>query len=140
VVAPAVPAGDGTWPSGAGGFAKFGPVETKPRSRIKKLSAANLHRNWVMIPHVTQFDEADITDLEAFRKTSSADTERQGFKLTMLAFLIKASSRHCNGIEFNARSTRRARAVIRATLIGVAVDTRRAGGGDSRCGQQRRVD
>ena len=55
-------------------FAKFGPVENKPRSRIKKLSGANLHRNWVMIPHVTQFDEADITDLEAFRKTSSADT------------------------------------------------------------------
>ena len=72
-------------------FAKFGPVETKPLSRIQKLSGANLHRNWVSIPHVTQFDEADITDLEAFRKSNTSVTEKQGFKLTMLAFLIKAS-------------------------------------------------
>ena len=71
-------------------FAKFGPVEAKPLSRIQKLSGPNLHRNWVSIPHVTQFDEADITDLEAFRKANTAETEKQGFKLTMLAFLIKA--------------------------------------------------
>ena len=71
-------------------FAKFGPVELKPLSRIKKLSGANLHRNWISIPHVTQFDEADITELEAFRKDSGAASEKQGFKLTMLAFLIKA--------------------------------------------------
>ena len=72
-------------------FSQFGEVETKPLSRIKKLSGANLHRNWVTAPHVTQFDEADITDLEAFRKSMSADAEKRGVKLTMLAFLIKAS-------------------------------------------------
>ncbi len=72
-------------------FSKFGEVETKPLSRIKKLSGANLHRNWVTAPHVTQFDEADITDLEDFRKSMMADAEKRGVKLTMLAFLIKAS-------------------------------------------------
>jgi pyruvate dehydrogenase E2 component (dihydrolipoamide acetyltransferase) len=71
-------------------FAKFGPVEVKPLSRIQKLSGPNLHRNWISIPHVTQFDEADITELEAFRKENTAETEKRGFKLTMLAFLIKA--------------------------------------------------
>jgi pyruvate dehydrogenase E2 component (dihydrolipoamide acetyltransferase) len=71
-------------------FAKFGPVEAKPLTRLQKLSGPNLHRNWISIPHVTQFDEADITELEAFRKANAADTEKQGFKLTMLAFLIKA--------------------------------------------------
>jgi len=72
-------------------FAKFGPVEAKPLSRIKKISGANLWRNWVMIPHVTQFDEADITDLEAFRVAVNKDSDKTGVKLTMLAFLIKAS-------------------------------------------------
>jgi pyruvate dehydrogenase E2 component (dihydrolipoamide acetyltransferase) len=72
-------------------FAKFGPVEVKPLSRIRRLSGANLHRNWVSIPHVTQFEEADITELEAFRKANSSETEKQGFKLTMVSFLIKAS-------------------------------------------------
>jgi len=72
-------------------FSQFGGVETKPLSRIKKLSGANLHRNWVTAPHVTQFDEADITDLEDFRKSMQADAEKRGVKLTMLAFLIKAS-------------------------------------------------
>jgi pyruvate dehydrogenase E2 component (dihydrolipoyllysine-residue acetyltransferase) len=72
-------------------FTKFGDVETKPLSRIKKLSGANLHRNWVTAPHVTQFDEADITDLEDFRKSMQKDAEKRGVKLTMLAFLIKAS-------------------------------------------------
>lgn len=72
-------------------FTKFGSVEAKPLSRIKKISGANLHRNWVMIPHVTQFDEADITDLEAFRVTMNKENEKSGMKLTMLAFLIKAS-------------------------------------------------
>jgi pyruvate dehydrogenase E2 component (dihydrolipoamide acetyltransferase) len=71
-------------------FAKFGPVDAKPLTRLQKLSGPNLHRNWVSIPHVTQFDEADITDLEAFRKSNTAETEKQGFKLTMLAFLVKA--------------------------------------------------
>jgi pyruvate dehydrogenase E2 component (dihydrolipoamide acetyltransferase) len=72
-------------------FSQFGAVETKALSRIKKLSGANLHRNWVTAPHVTQFDEADITDLEDFRKSMQADAEKRGVKLTMLAFLIKAS-------------------------------------------------
>ena len=72
-------------------FSKFGDIENKPLSRIKKLSGANLHRNWVTAPHVTQFDEADITDLEDFRKSMQTDAEKRGVKLTMLAFLIKAS-------------------------------------------------
>jgi pyruvate dehydrogenase E2 component (dihydrolipoamide acetyltransferase) len=77
------------WP--AVDFAKFGPTESRPLSRIKKISGANLARNWVMIPHVTQFDEADITDLEAFRVELNRENEKSGIKLTMLAFLIKAS-------------------------------------------------
>ncbi len=72
-------------------FSQFGEIEHKALSRIKKLSGANLHRNWVTAPHVTQFDEADITDLEDFRKSMQADAEKRGVKLTMLAFLIKAS-------------------------------------------------
>jgi pyruvate dehydrogenase E2 component (dihydrolipoamide acetyltransferase) len=72
-------------------FSQFGAIETKPLSRIKKLSGANLHRNWVTAPHVTQFDDADITDLEDFRKSMQAEAEKRGVKLTMLAFLIKAS-------------------------------------------------
>ena len=72
-------------------FSQFGDIETKPLSRIKKISGANLHRNWVTAPHVTQFDEADISDLEEFRKSMMSDAEKRGVKLTLLAFLIKAS-------------------------------------------------
>ncbi|HQX33934.1 MAG TPA: dihydrolipoyllysine-residue acetyltransferase [Dokdonella sp.] len=71
-------------------FSKFGEVETKPLSKIKKISGANLARNWAMIPHVTQFDDADITDLEALRVELNKENEKAGIKLTMLAFLIKA--------------------------------------------------
>jgi len=71
-------------------FAKFGTVERKELSRIKKLSGANLHRNWVMIPHVTNNDEADITALEAFRVATNKENEKSGVKVTMLAFVIKA--------------------------------------------------
>ena len=73
-------------------FAKFGPVEAKPLSRIKKISGANLARNWVMIPHVTNNDEADITDLEAFRVQTNAEAAKakSDVKVTMLAFVIKA--------------------------------------------------
>ena len=71
-------------------FSQYGDIETKPLSKIKKLSGANLHRNWVTAPHVTQFDEADITDLEAFRKSMQVDAEKKGVKLTLLAFLMKA--------------------------------------------------
>ena len=72
-------------------FAKFGPVEAKPLSRIKKIAGANLHRNWVMIPHVTNHEDADITDLEAFRVRLNKENEKSGIKVTMLAFLVKAS-------------------------------------------------
>jgi pyruvate dehydrogenase E2 component (dihydrolipoamide acetyltransferase) len=71
-------------------FARFGPVETRPLSRIKKISAANLARNWVMIPHVTQHDEADVTELEAFRQELNREAEAGVAKVTMLAFLVKA--------------------------------------------------
>jgi pyruvate dehydrogenase E2 component (dihydrolipoamide acetyltransferase) len=72
-------------------FTKFGEIETKPLSRIQKLSAANLSRNWVMIPAVTYHEDADITELEAFRVMTNKDNEKQGIKVTMLAFLIKAA-------------------------------------------------
>jgi pyruvate dehydrogenase E2 component (dihydrolipoamide acetyltransferase) len=71
-------------------FSKFGVIETKPLSRIKKLSGANLHRNWVSIPHITQHDEADITEMEAFRKELGEEYTKQGIKITPLAFLLKA--------------------------------------------------
>ncbi|MFK4447077.1 pyruvate dehydrogenase E2 component (dihydrolipoamide acetyltransferase) [Caballeronia udeis] len=91
--AAAAPAGGGElnllpWPKVD--FTKFGPVDPKPLSRIKKISGANLHRNWVMIPHVTNNDEADITDLEALRVTLNKENEKAGVKFTMLAFVIKA--------------------------------------------------
>ena len=71
-------------------FAKFGPIELKSLTRVRQISGANLHRNWVMIPHVTQFDEADITDLEALRKESNEHAKDNRAKLTLLAFLMKA--------------------------------------------------
>jgi pyruvate dehydrogenase E2 component (dihydrolipoamide acetyltransferase) len=91
---PSAPSGGGAglnllpWPKVD--FAKFGPIESVPLSRIKKISGQNLARNWVMIPHVTQHDEADVTDLEAFRVETNAALAKQGVKLTMLAFIIKA--------------------------------------------------
>ena len=100
-----VPAAAGAAPVAGGGglnllpwpkvdFGKFGEVETQPLSRIKKISGANLARNWAVIPHVTQFDNADITDLEALRVQLNAEQEKakSGVKLTMLAFLLKASA------------------------------------------------
>ncbi len=107
-------------------FAKFGPVETRALSRIKKISGANLHRNWVSIPHITQFDEADITELESFRKANAADTEKQGFKLTMLAFLIKASVTALRQFpDFNASLDKSGENLVLKKYfhIGVAVDT-----------------
>ncbi len=71
-------------------FSAFGSIETKPLSKIKKISGANLHRNWVTAPHVTQFDDADITDLEAFRKSMQKEAEKKSVKLTLLAFMMKA--------------------------------------------------
>jgi pyruvate dehydrogenase E2 component (dihydrolipoamide acetyltransferase) len=107
-------------------FSKFGPVENVPLSRIRKLSGANLHRNWVSIPHVTQHDEADITDLEAFRKASQDEAQQQGAKLTMLAFIVKASVSALRAFpDFNASLSPDGDALVRKHYfhIGVAVDT-----------------
>jgi pyruvate dehydrogenase E2 component (dihydrolipoamide acetyltransferase) len=127
-------------PSGSGGsglalglpawpqvdFAKFGPVENQPLSRIKKISGPFLHRNWVSIPHVTQNDEADITELEAFRKGMADEAQKQGVKLTPLALIMKAvvaALRHHP--EFNASIAPSGDALVlkRYYHIGVAVDT-----------------
>ena len=107
-------------------FAKFGPVEAKPLSRIQKISGPYLHRNWISIPHVTQFDEADITDLEAFRKAQTVDTEKRGFKLTMLAFMIKACVTALRQYPvFNASLDKSGESIVvkKYYHIGVAVDT-----------------
>jgi pyruvate dehydrogenase E2 component (dihydrolipoamide acetyltransferase) len=107
-------------------FAKFGPVESKPLSRIQKLSGPYLHRNWISIPHVTQFDEADITDLEAFRKAQTVDTEKKGFKLTMLAFMIKACVTALRQYpQFNASLDKSGESLTikKYYHVGVAVDT-----------------
>ncbi len=107
-------------------FAKFGPVESKPLPRIRKLSGALLHRNWVSMPHVTQFDEADITELELFRKANAAESEKQGFKLTMLAFLIKACVTALRQFpDFNSSLDKTGENLVLKKYyhIGVAVDT-----------------
>lgn len=84
-------------------FAKFGPVERKDLGRIKKISAANLHRNWVVIPHVTTHDEADITDLEQFRVKMNKELEKSGVKLSLLPFMVKAAVATLQKFpEFNA--------------------------------------
>ena len=89
-------------------FAKFGPIETRPLSRIKKIAGANLHRNWVLIPHVTNHDDADITELEAFRVQLNKENEKAGIKVTLLAFLIKACVWALKKFpEFNASPRRR---------------------------------
>jgi pyruvate dehydrogenase E2 component (dihydrolipoamide acetyltransferase) len=105
-------------------FAKFGPVETKPLPRIRRISAANLHRNWVMIPHVTNHDDADVTDLEAFRVQLNRENEKSGPKLTMLAFLIKACVHALKKFpEFNASLEGEALVLKRYWHIGFAADT-----------------
>jgi len=71
-------------------FSKFGPVEARPLSRLKRLGGQNLHRNWVNVPHVTQHDETDITELETFRQSKKSEAKRRGVKLTLLSFLVKA--------------------------------------------------
>jgi pyruvate dehydrogenase E2 component (dihydrolipoamide acetyltransferase) len=107
-------------------YARFGPVETRALSRIRKLSGANLHRNWVSIPHITQQDEADITELEAFRKTQAEEAKKSGIKFTMLGFLMKAAvvalKQHP---EFNASLTPDGEGLVikRYYHIGIAVDT-----------------
>lgn len=112
-------------------FAKFGPIELKPLTRIKQISGANLHRNWVMIPHVTQFDEADITDLETLRKESNESAKENKVKLTLtlLAFLMKALIAPLKKFpEFNASLDNNTDGEVNLIIkhyyhIGFAVDT-----------------
>ena len=105
-------------------FAKFGPVERRDLSRIKKISAANLHRNWVMIPHVTNHDDADITELEAFRVQLNKENEKSGVKVTMLAFLIKAVVAALKKFpEFNASLEGEQLVLKQYFHVGFAADT-----------------
>ncbi|MFT3717707.1 dihydrolipoyllysine-residue acetyltransferase [Pseudorhodoferax sp.] len=105
-------------------FTKFGEIERKPLGRIKKISGANLHRNWVMIPHVTNHDDADITDLEAFRVATNKENEKSGVKLTMLAFMIKASVAALKKFpEFNASLDGEELVLKKYFHIGFAADT-----------------
>ncbi len=107
-------------------FAKFGPVTEQPLSRIKKLSGGFLHRNWVSIPHVTQQDEADITELEAFRKSQAAEAKKQGIKFTLLGFLMKAAVVALKQFpEFNASLSADGEKLVLKNYfhVGVAVDT-----------------
>jgi pyruvate dehydrogenase E2 component (dihydrolipoamide acetyltransferase) len=105
-------------------YAKFGPVERKDLSRIKKISGANLHRNWVLIPHVTNHDDADITELEAFRLQLNKEHEKAGIKVTMLAFLIKASVAALKKFpEFNASLDGEQLVLKNYFHIGFAADT-----------------
>lgn len=107
-------------------FARFGAIESKPLSRIKKISGANLHRNWVTIPHVTQFDEADISEMEAFRKEIGAEYAKQNIKITLLAFMLKAVVAALQKFpEFNASLDASGENLVLKKYfhIGVAVDT-----------------
>ncbi len=107
-------------------FAKFGAIESKPLSRIQKISGANLHRNWVTIPHITQHDEADITAMEALRKQLSEEHAAQGIKITLLAFMLKAVVTALQQFpNFNASLDASGENLILKKYfhIGVAVDT-----------------
>ncbi len=107
-------------------FSKFGEVEIQPLSRIQRLSGPHLHRSWVSVPHVTQFDEADITDLEAFRKGQKDHAREQGLRLTLLPFVMKACATALKAMpQFNASLAPDGENLIlkRYCHIGVAVDT-----------------
>lgn len=107
-------------------FAKFGPVDVVPMSRLKKLSGPHLHRSWLNIPHVTNADEADITELEAYRRELDADAKAKGYRITLLAFLMKASVSALKAHpELNASLAPSKDALVlkRYYNIGVAVDT-----------------
>ncbi|WP_256383608.1 pyruvate dehydrogenase complex dihydrolipoyllysine-residue acetyltransferase [Photobacterium toruni] len=109
-------------------FSKFGETEVKPLSRIKKISGANLHRNWVMIPHVTQWDNADITELEAFRKEQNAIEAKKdsGMKITPLVFILKAAAKALEAFpSFNSSLSDDGESLIlkKYINIGIAVDT-----------------
>jgi pyruvate dehydrogenase E2 component (dihydrolipoamide acetyltransferase) len=107
-------------------FSKFGPIETKPLSRIKKLSGPYLHRAWLNIPHVTQHDEADITDLESYRKELDAAAREKGYRVSLLAFLMKASVSALKQFpDFNSSLSPEKDCLIvkKYYYIGIAVDT-----------------
>jgi pyruvate dehydrogenase E2 component (dihydrolipoamide acetyltransferase) len=105
-------------------FAKFGPIESKPLARIKKISGANLHRNWVMIPHVTNHDECDITELEEFRVRLNKENEKSGVRVSMLAFMIKAAVATLKKFpEFNASLEGDSLILKKYYHIGFAADT-----------------
>ena len=109
-------------------FSKFGEIESLPLTKIQKVSGANLHRNWVMIPHVTEFDESDITDLEAFRKQQNAEAEKKklDLKITPLVFIMKAVASALKAYpRFNSSLSEDAQTLIikKYINIGVAVDT-----------------
>ncbi|QEA39026.1 pyruvate dehydrogenase complex dihydrolipoyllysine-residue acetyltransferase [Pistricoccus aurantiacus] len=107
-------------------FSQFGEVEEKPMGRLLKMGATNLHRSWVNLPHVTQFDEADITELEAFRKSMKAEAEAQGARLTPLPFLIKACAfalRQYPQFNVSLKSDGQTMVWKKYVHIGMAVDT-----------------
>jgi pyruvate dehydrogenase E2 component (dihydrolipoamide acetyltransferase) len=134
--APTGVAGAGVAGAGVGGFdwpqmpdvdfAKFGPVEVRPLARIRKVSARNLHRSWLHVPHVTQHEDADVTEMEAFRKSHAEEAKAKGFKLTPLAFLLKAAAAALREFpQFNASLDPSGDNLIlkQYVHIGVAVDT-----------------
>ena len=107
-------------------FSKFGPTEVTPLNKVRRIAAANLHRSWVTVPHVTQFDDADVTDLETFRQDHRAEAEARGTKLTFLPFLVKAVVKALQEFpHFNASLDRSGENLVvkRYYHIGVAVDT-----------------
>jgi pyruvate dehydrogenase E2 component (dihydrolipoamide acetyltransferase) len=107
-------------------FSKYGPTEVQPLNRIRKLSSANLHRSWVTVPHVTQFDDADVTELDAFRRQMKPEAEARGVKLTFLPFVLKACAHVLRELpHFNASLDHTGENLIlkRYTHVGVAVDT-----------------
>ncbi len=107
-------------------FAKFGPVETRPLARIKKISGPVLHRSWLNVPHVTHHDEADITELDAYRKELDAAAKADGYRVTLLAFLMKAAVSALKQFpEFNSSLSKELDALIVKGYyhIGIAVDT-----------------
>jgi pyruvate dehydrogenase E2 component (dihydrolipoamide acetyltransferase) len=124
----------GAGPGGAGGgpgippedFSKFGPIETQPLSRIKRISGPHLHRSWVVVPHVTHHDEADITELEPYRKELDAAAKDQGYRVTLLAFLMRAAVSALKAfpeVNSSLAPDRESLILKRYVNIGIAVDT-----------------
>jgi pyruvate dehydrogenase E2 component (dihydrolipoamide acetyltransferase) len=107
-------------------FSKFGPVETQPLSRIQRVSGPHLHRSWLNVPHVTHDDDADITELDAYRKELDTEARAEGYRVTLLSFLLKASASALREFpRFNSSLTPEKDALVlkRYFHIGVAVDT-----------------